>query len=217
MRSMSGRPSLLPLVLCLVPLSARAVEPDPLPGWTEATRNQQEIVLYKEDEAAHARSLVGFTEFDAPPKAVFDVVADLPRYLKYAPYLTQSDVVERPGPDELIAYQVVKPPFTSVRDFYSRVRLTRGTAENGGVFTTHFSALRDYKPEKPGVVRMLLNEGGWRLEPIDGGKRTRATYHLLSTPGGMIPRWILDMSSISSVSEIFTKLREQLKLPATPQ
>lgn len=197
----------------LAPRRAMAVDAAPLPGWTEALRNKLEVVFYKEDEKAHARSLIGYTEFDASPEVVFDLVTDLARYTKYAPYITESGIVDHPGPEELIVYQVVTAPITAKRDFYLDVWLQRGNPQNGGVFGTRFTAIPDYKPPREGVVRMRTNEGGWRFEPIDGGKRTRVTYSLLSNPGGMIPKWLIDMNSVSAVSDLFKALREQLKTP----
>ena len=48
---------------------------------------------------------------------------------------------------------------------------------------------------------MRLNEGSWTFEPIDEGRRTRIVYSLLTDPAGAIPKWIMNMSSVSVITQ----------------
>jgi len=201
------------IVLCLLvaPVGARALDAVAPPGWSEASRAPDLVVFFRENPQAHARNLLAIGELDAPPEAVFNLVSDVAAFVKYVPYLTESRVVERVGPDELIGYQRVQAPITKDRDLYFRIHISRGSPTNGGVFKDEWTAVPDYRPETKGVIRMQVSEGSWTLEPIAGGKRTRATYTILSSPGGYIPKWLVDMSSQSVIGTLFKSLRDQLR------
>lgn len=199
------------LGLLLVAESAQALDAAAPPGWTEAFRTSDLVAFYKETPQVNARALLAIGEFDAPPEAVFNVVSDVASFVKLVPYLKESRVVERVSPDELVGYQRIAAPLTEDRDTYFRVRLSRGTPANGGVFRDEWTAVPTYRPANKDVIRMQVSEGSWTLTPIDGGKRTRATYTVLSNPGGAIPKWIVDMSGRTAITGLFKALRDQLR------
>jgi hypothetical protein len=191
--------------------SAHALDTATPPGWTQAFRTPELVAFYKETPQAHARALLAIGEFDAPPEAVFNLVADVASFVKFVPYLKESRVIDRLSPDELIGYQRISAPLTEDRDTYFRVRLSRGSLANGGVFKDEWAAVPAYRPENKGVIRMQVSEGSWTLEPIADGRRTRATYTVLSNPGGAIPKWIVDMSGRTAITGLFKALRDQLR------
>ena len=66
--------------------------------------------------------------------------------------------------------------------------MTRGIAIERRRIQGRMDGEPEAEPEVEGVVRVKLNEGSWLAEPLNGGKRTRLTYTLLTNPGGLIPR-----------------------------
>lgn len=202
------------LILCLT-LSSVAVAQSrlqvasPGPGWEEANRRDDLVIFTKDNSSAGVREIRAIGDIDAPPKAVFAVLADFENYAKFMPYTKESKLIATLGTSELITYQLISPPLVSSRDYYIRVRTTVPANENAGVYKSEWTAVPDHQPERKDVVRVRINTGSWTLEPLDGGKRTRATYALLTHPGGSIPSWIANASNTTAIPDLFKAIRKR--------
>ena len=169
--------------------------------WTEAYRTGELVIFTKDLEAG--RRIVAIAEVDAPPEIVFNVITDFDHYPDFMPYVKESRVLSRMNDSEIVTYARIAPPFVSERDYPLKVRMTRGTPMNGGMFKVEWTARPEAQPEIEGVVRVKLNEGSWLVEPLQDGKRTRLTYTLLTNPGGLIPVMVVNMSNTISIPELF--------------
>lgn len=209
------RPHVLALSLLAVPVSVAAAPAiqatSPGPGWEEANRRDDLVIFTKDNDAAGVREIRAFGEVDASPKAVFDVVCDFENYPKFMPYLKEARIVKVVSDTELITYQMLSPPLVSNRDYFIQVKKTPGTEKNGHVFRSEWKALPDTEPVRDGIVRVRINTGSWQLEPLDGGKRTRITYSLLTHPGGSIPSWVANASNTTAIPDLFAAIRKRAK------
>lgn len=169
--------------------------------WTEAYRTGELVIFTKDVEAG--RRIVAISEVSAPPEVVFNVLTDFDHYPDFMPYIKESKVLSRMGDSEVVTYARIAPPFVSERDYPLKVRMTRGTPMNGGMFKVEWTASSEARPEVEGVVRVKLNEGSWLVEPLQDGKRTRLTYTLLTNPGGLIPVFVVNMSNTIAIPELF--------------
>jgi hypothetical protein len=185
---------------------AREVE-SPGADWTEAYRSAELVIFTKDVE--EGRKILAVSDMEAPPAIVFKVLSDFGRYQDFMPYVTESRILERKSTGETITYARIAPPFISERDYPLSVRITGGGTSNGGVFKIEWVAAPDFKPEVDGVVRVRPNEGSWRGEPLDGGKRTRLTYTLLTNPGGLIPDFVLGLSNTIAIPKLFDSVRKR--------
>lgn len=199
----------LMLTLIAAPFAAGAIEAtSPGPDWELANKKSDFVIFTKDDKDAGVRAIVAITEVDATPQVVFDVVGDFDNYADYMPYVKESHVVEKTG-DKLLVYSLLSPPLVSDRDYYIEVKRTRGSDANKGVFTSAWTAKPDFKPDVKSVIRVRQNTGSWVLEPLDGGKRTRVTYNLLTHPGGSIPTWMANKSNTVAIPSLFKAVRER--------
>lgn len=173
----------------------------PGPDWTEAYHTNELTIFVKDVD--EGRRIVATAELEVRPEIVFDVLSDFEQYPDFMPYVKESRVLSREGNSGVITYARVAPPFVSERDYLLKVRMTRGTASNGGVFKIEWEAVPEAQPEVEGVVRIKLNEGSWLVAPLDGGTRTRLTYTLLTNPGGLIPDFVTNMSNTIAIPELF--------------
>ena len=173
----------------------------PGPDWTEAYHTSELTIFVKDVD--EGRRIVATTEVEARPEIIFDVLSDFEHYPDFMPYVKESRVLGRESNGEVITYARIAPPFVSERDYLLRVRMTRGTVSNGGVFKVEWKAVPEAQPEVEGVVRIKLNEGSWLVAPLDGGTRTRLTYTLLTNPGGLIPDFVANMSNTIAIPELF--------------
>lgn len=181
---------------------ARALDvKSPGTDWTEAYRTGGLVIFTKDVEAG--RKIVAIAEVEAPPEVVFNVVNDFEHYPDFMPYVKESRVLSRKSDSEVMTYTRIAPPFVSERDYPLTFKMTRGTSANSGVFKTEWTARPDAQPEVEGVVRIKLSEGSWLAEPLDGGRRTRLTYILLTNPGGLIPDFVANMSNTVAIPKLF--------------
>lgn len=203
---------LLGVALAGLPVFAvRALDaPRPGPEW-QVARNDSDLVIYfRDDVKADARELRATTEMSAPPKRIFDVVTDFDHYPKFMPYTQETRILYWTAVNVLIQYTVLAPPFIQVRDAVNQVTLTPGTEENGGVFKSEWAARPDLAPPRNGAIRIRLNTGSWRIEPLNGGQRSRIIYSILTSPGGAVPRWMIDQSNNIAVPALFDAVRKRV-------
>ncbi len=179
----------------------------PGPDWKEAYHRNELVIFTRDVEAGH--EIIAVSEVDAPPVTIFNVVSDFEHYPDFMPYVVESRVLSRKNDDEVITYARVAPPFVSERDYPLKVSMMRGSASNGGIFKVEWIAYPEAQPEIEGVVRIKLNEGSWIAEPLDGGKRTRLTYTVLTNPGGLIPDFVVSMSNTVAIPELFEAVKKR--------
>ena len=158
-------------------------------------------------EASRVSALIASS--NPAPKAVFDVLGDFENYAKFMPYTKESKLISKTSEFDLITYQLLAPPLVSHRDYYIKVKLTVPAEENAGPYKSEWTAMPDHQPTRKDVVRVRINTGSWTLEPLDGGKRTRATYALLTHPGGSIPSWIANASNTTAIPDLFAAIRKR--------
>jgi hypothetical protein len=196
---------LAPLAVAAAPVQAKA----PGPGWEEANRKDDLVIFTKDNSSAGVREIRAISEFDAAPGTVFQVVGDFVNYAKFMPYVKESRITKVLGENELVTYQLLSPPLVSNRDYFIHVKKTPGNAENGQVFRSEWKAVPETEPDREGVVRVRINSGSWTLEPLDGGRRTRITYSLLTHPGGSIPSWVANASNTTAIPDLFAAIRKR--------
>ncbi|SEL04262.1 SRPBCC family protein [Nitrosovibrio tenuis] len=188
--------------------SAQALDvKSPGVDWTEAYRTD-ELVIFTKD-VGKDRKIIATAEVEASPNVVFKVVSDFEHYRDFMPYVEESRVLTRKGDNEAVTYARIAPPFVSKRDYPLKVRMTRGSPSNGGVFKVEWTAHPEAEPEVEGVVRVKLNEGSWLAAPLNGGKRTRLTYTLLTNPGGLIPDFVVNLSNTVAIPELFDAVKKR--------
>jgi hypothetical protein len=202
--------------LVLAPLRVTALEAAlPGPGWEEANRKDNLVIFIRDNEKANAREVKSITEVDAPPAAVDRALSDFDHFVDFMPAVRQARLVTTVAANEFIMYQELQLPLVDNRDFVIRLRRIPGTPANGGVFR-HEWAVTESKdaPPREGIVRIELNTGAWIMEPIDGGKRTRLTYEILTSPGGNVPRWIANKSNSMVIPDVLDAVRHRAVDPA---
>ena len=175
--------------------------------WTEAYHTDK-LVIFTRD-VGEDRKIVATAEVEASPEVVFKVVSDFEHYRDFMPYMEESRVLTRKGDNEVVTYARIAPPFVTERDYPLKVRMTRGSPSNGGAFKVEWTANPEAEPEVEGVVRVKLNEGSWLATPLNGGKRTRLTYTLLTNPGGLIPAFVVNLSNTIAIPELFEAVKKR--------
>lgn len=148
------------------------------PTWADAEWETKSDGITVEAQADnHGRGVVrASTDIDAPPSVVFRIILDCDRAARMSPGVKSCRVVSRaPDGTEIREHTVRWSIFLPTMRSTSRVSLIPDRE-------IHFTCIG-------GDIRAC--DGSWRLEPLDGGRRTRVTYDMWATapfavPGGMV-------------------------------
>jgi hypothetical protein len=165
-------------------------------------------VYTREKPGFDAREVKATGQVDAPPAKVFEVVTDYEHQVGAMPYVEKAQVFSRTDA-EVTFWAQGDFPMVSRRDWVLRTRLEKELP--GGAYRASWepAEAKDAPPAADGVVRLLVNTGSWTLEPLDGGKRTLATYQLLTDPGGSIPTFIANRANTTALPELFNRVRKR--------
>jgi hypothetical protein len=186
------------LVIALALISALAQE-----GFHPVHAEQGVTVFRRESTSAIELGAEG--AIDAPPEVVRAVLLDYENHPRWLKGLAESRVVYR-GADALAVYQRLVLPLVDDRDYTLRVTWG-GDAEMKWL---RFAVAREPRlPLRPGVVRVSVNEGGWKLYALDGGKRTFAIYQFRLDLAGSLPHWMGKGRAGKEVAHLFESIRDQ--------
>ena len=194
----------LTVFLLALVLPAAAVRAD---DWKEASRGKDLTVSTRERAGSPIAEVRAVGQIEASPATVKAVLDDRDHYPNFMPYVAEVRVLStNPGAHTLVSYMRLNPPIVGERDYTIAVH---EEARPGGGFFSSWRLANDKGPaEKPGVVRVKVNEGSWLLEPDNGGTATRATYTLFTDAGGNVPGFVVNQANKRSLSDLFAAVRK---------
>ena len=210
MLRLSHLPAALRLALTLLAaLPATAARAD---DWKEVTRGKDLAVSTRNRAGSAIAEVRAVGRVDASPATVKAVLDDRDHYSSFMPYVSEVRVLAaNPGARTLVAYMRLDPPIVGERDYTIAVR--DESRPGGGSLTTWRLANEQGPAEKPGVVRVKVNEGSWLLEPENGGAATRATYTLFTDAGGSVPSFVVNQANKRSLGDLFAAVRKAAAEP----
>ena len=160
-------------------------------------------VWVREKPGSDVREVRAVGEIDAPPEKVYEVLTDFEHYAEFMPYLEESKVIRRTE-DEVVTWAIMNAPMVSRRDWVVAVKL-----DPKNMMGTTWTLSQEGPPASDRAVRLKVNEGSWKLEVLDGGRRTRATYYLYTDPGGAIPTFIINKANTMALPDLFQAIRKR--------
>jgi hypothetical protein len=165
-------------------------------------------VYVREKAGIDVKEVKAVGQIDAPPARVFEVVTDYEHQVGNMPYVQDQAVFSRTS-DDVVFWAVADFPLVSRRDWILKSHLEKNLP--GGVYRAHWdpTAVANVPAAGDGVIRLKVNSGSWTMEPLDGGRRTLATYQLLTDPGGSIPTFIANKANTKALPELFARVRKR--------
>jgi hypothetical protein len=150
---------------------------------------------------------------DAPNWVVKNVIDGVEDYPSFMPYTTKTQVIERKL-NQVISYFRLDPPFLGARDVTVSVSSQVEKREDGTIsYQLHWEPVNSLGPtSSPGVIRVTLDQGSWTLEPSGCGKKTIATYTILTDGGGGLPAFVINFANRQGVENLFSAVRKQVGL-----
>lgn len=193
--------------------AVESIEPaNPNDGW-KFVKESSGVSLYSRTRAGTAlKEFRAVGEIDAPTRAVHNVIDDIDGYPSFMPYTAECRLIKRDG-DSVVTYQRLSPKIVGDRDYTLRIRKKSWPAQGGLAYLDQWQPANDSGPaEKPGVLRVKVNEGSWLLEPA-GATKTRATYLIYTDSGGKLPAFLANVASEIGIRKVFVAVRKQVKDP----
>jgi len=143
----------------------------------------------------------------APPEAVQAVLLDYANASRITKHLAESTILSRTG-SELVVYQHLKLPVVKDRDYTLRVSWSDTKR------SLHFAIAPDQGPApKKNMVRMPVMTGRWDLLPLEGGRATRAVYHVEIDFGGSVSHGMVRSGSAKSLPDMYVGIRREAAKP----
>lgn len=191
--------------------AAESIQPvNPNDGWKFAKEGAG-VSLYSRTRAGSSlKEFKAVGEIDAPARAVHNVIDDVEAYSSFMPYTAECRLIKRED-NSILTYQRLSPKVVSDRDYTVRIRQKSWLGPDGLVYLDRWEPANELGPaEKPGVLRVKLNEGSWLLEPASASK-TRATYSVYTDSGGAMPAFIANAASEIGIRKLFAAVRKRVK------
>jgi hypothetical protein len=182
-------------------------------AWVEVSRTAALTVYRRTHSDGVLTEWMASGSIAAPPYVVKNALDDYTPKVGQMPYMAETKVLKRDANGTVI-YNRTAPPLVDDRDYTIRMFDDSYVRKDGAVvYVARWRTANDEgPPPRDDVVRVDKTEGYWRLDPIDDGKRTKATYFVVASPGGNIPQSIADMGTNSVMADIFTALRARAKV-----
>lgn len=178
--------------------------------WETIARESGIRVLQKERPGSDIPMVKGIGIVKANLADVLAVIDDVPGRTTWAHDCTDSREIEKSSPFERVLYHrsAVTWP-VSDRDIVVRVKVV-ANYEAQRVKVTYKTA-RGYRfPKVSGVVRMPRLDGYFLIQAV-GEEKTRVTYLVDADPGGMIPDWLVAMTSKDIPLNTLKSLRKRVR------
>lgn len=140
------------------------------------------------------------------PARVLAVLIDYPSHRRWQKHLKEQRILAR-GDSYLDVYERLDLPVLDDRDFV--VHVTWGS-EGDLRWMRFVAAISGGPPPVPDVVRVIAHSGSWRLEPVDGGQRTRAVYRFHIDLAGSFPMWLGSGQATNDLPDLFENIDREL-------
>jgi Polyketide cyclase / dehydrase and lipid transport len=186
--------------------------------WVKINSNESLSIYSKDRPGSSIKELRAVGLVDAPTWVILNVLDEVADYPDFMPYTTKAQLIEHREHGAIIYFRW-DPPLIGARDV--TVALTQSSTKRGDGQTTYqllWEPVTTVGPApSPGVTRITLDEGSWRLEPTEDGKMTTVTYDLFTDGGGGLPAFAINMANRQSVNDLFQAIRKQVTLPKYSQ
>jgi hypothetical protein len=158
-------------------------------------------------EGSPLKEFKGEAVIEASMEVCKNVLVDIENHVKWRPDCIESKLIRKDGND-YITYDETKAPWpVSNRDVV--LQNTMSTSRDKIIFTFFALDNTDLVHLKEGVVRMTGLIGSWTLARQNG--HTLAIFQAKINPGGSLPAWLANKTSIDQPFKSLQGLKQMVK------
>lgn len=181
-------------------------------GWEQVVDGPPITVKQRPVEGLSVNELQAEGHLAAPVQDLQATLTATQDFAKFMPYVKESRFLDE-GEDEhgfRLTYALVDMPVAGKRDYVLRTRVVEGVkADGSGNFRNTFVSAPEGLPEKPGVIRIRTDQGGWDIVPDKDGTGAHAVYRLLVDPGGWIPAFATNLATRGGLPDTFRAVEKE--------
>ncbi len=178
-------------------------------GWVQDANEKGVVVTTKTDPGRSLPVFRGVGTVDANLFEILAVLDDIGHYTEWMADCKEAHIVKQINEFERIEYNRIAAPWpVSDRDttIHSWVKASYAKHEVWARFESVDTA---EAPPVSGVVRMPRLAGYYHLEAIDID-HTKVTYQVDADPGGLLPDWLVKLTSRKLPIETIVGLRREV-------
>lgn len=135
-----------------------------------------------------------------------NLITDFNNYNNWLNDCKMAKILQNNNNAEYLIYLEFYAPWPfSNRDIV--LELKKNTIQKTNSLMYSIESKPEYIPSKSGIVRIPKMDGFWQFKQLDNGY-VEIQYQLIFEPGGNIPAWMANYSSVDSPYKTFEKMRE---------
>ena len=197
--------ALLVAALLVMPLEAGADDA----GWAVDANEKGVVVTTRTDPGRSLPVFRGVGNVDAGVFEILAVLDDISHFTEWMADCKSARIVKQINEFERVEYNRIAAPWpVSDRDTTVRSWVEASLAKNDVWARFQSMAVAGTGPVD-GVVRMPRLAGFYHLEAIDV-RHTKVTYQVDADPGGLLPDWLVKLTSRKLPIETLVGLRKQV-------
>lgn len=175
-------------------------------GWV-LERNENGIKIFTRfREGSEIKEFKAITTVDIDINKINELVDNIDTYTQWMANTKENYTLKRIDKNTRYDYFVAELPWPMRnRDNILLVTKTRNP-QNGQIIMT-LKGVPDYKPGKPGLVRMPYADGQWQFTPV-GRERVEVIYKFMGDPGGSMPAWAINLFLVEGPYQTLSRLKE---------
>lgn len=180
--------------------------------WELAAQTDGITVYARQRPGSAIREVKAQAVFDAPPEQAWKIIRDYERYPQTMPYIQTSKVTATEGEGKVTyVYTVIAAPLVARRDYTVKIVDESEWKDGKGFYKSTWTLADDQGPSpQKDIVRLKVNDGYWKLDPVLDGKKTFATYYIYTDPGGSVPNWVANTANGQAVPDVIRAVRKEL-------
>ncbi|MFT3772499.1 MAG: START domain-containing protein [Minicystis sp.] len=178
-------------------------------GWVQDADEKGVVVTTKTEAGRSLPIFRGVSTIDAGLFEILAVLDDIGRFTEWMADCKAARVVKQVSEMERYEYNHIGAPWpVADRDTVIRSWVD-GSVAKRDVWARFQSVSMPEAPPVKGIVRMPRLAGYYHLEVIDAG-HTKVTYQVDADPGGLLPDWLVKLTSRKLPIETLVGLRKQV-------
>ncbi|HNI59290.1 MAG TPA: SRPBCC family protein [Pseudomonadota bacterium] len=178
-------------------------------GWKFASDKGGVSVWFRPFPASSVNEVRGEAVFDVAADALFAVLGDIDAYAEIMPPTSLSKRLSD-GTSARSYYIEIDPPVVSRRYYCMDVVLSRPRVDQ---FVSEWRMWpQGCSPRARSMVQMADNSGRWRLSSL-GPLKTKVEFQAHMDPGGQIPTWMVNRTTVGQIANTFASLRRAAQSP----
>jgi len=196
--------SVLSSVFPLLALGAYAQE-----RW-ELRKEEDSIRVYTSfTEGSKVKAIRAEFTLRASRQDLFRELLQAERYTEWQYNAEVCTVLDKPSPMEVTYHALVSTPWpVATRDLVVHLKINDRPDQDE--FTIETSGRPNLLPVKPGIVRVPLSNGFWKVKQV-GPKMLRIIFTMHIDPGGLVPAWLVNFTVAQAPLFTFKNLKDRLE------